>query len=298
MPPCVGPRNPYWLGSALRWCKRNGLTIEEACHLVEAKLTRPAQPGEIERMASKVFSTDITVLPRSTFWPPRDDAKLEALWREHPATSADVVAASPIPISLQVIHPLDVLGLLHPKDALLYLSPQKEVTGEIKSIGEWRTDPGDIAGWSMCVPNAMSKRVGLNQEGSTSVRCRDTSCGYDGMRYAVAEPDFDADVPLVQAGVPPQHLSASVVLNRIPRERIVMVVDSGGKSLHAWLNVNGLTKSQRDGFFQRGCTYGVDPAGRLPEQQFRLPNGTRHIQTDGGDTVAVQRVLFFNPSAL
>jgi len=249
-------------------------------------------------MAGKVYSTDISALPRSTYWPHRDDTKLEKLWREHPATPANVVIASPIPIAEQVFYPLDILALLHPEDALLYLSPRKEITGEIKTLAEWRVDHSDIACWAMCVPNAMSKRIGVNQEGSPSVRCRDTSCGFDGMRYAVAEPDFDADVPLVQAGVPPQHLSASVVLNRIPRERIVMVVDSGGKSLHAWLNVNGLTKSQRDGFFQRGCTYGVDPAGRLPEQQFRLPNGTRHIQTDGGDTLAVQRVLFFNPSAL
>jgi len=150
----------------------------------------------------------------------------------------------------------------------------------------------------MCVPNAMSKRVGVNQEGSRSVRCRDTSCGCDSMRYAVAEPDFDADVPLVREGLDPQHLSASVILNRIPRERIVMVVDSAGKSLHAWLNIKGLSKSQRDGFFQAGCVYGVDPAGRLPEQQFRLPNGTRHLQTDGGNTTAVQQVLYFNPKAL
>ena len=298
MPPCEGPRNPHWLGSALRWCQQNDLTIAEACILVEDGLTRPAQPGEMERMATKVYRTDVSALPRSTFLPPRGDGTLEELWREHPATPADVMSASPVAMSKRVDHPLDILGWLHPAEFLIYLAPRKEVTGESKTLAEWRNYQGDIASWSMCVPNRMSKRVGLNQDGKSSIRCRDTSCGFEGMKYAVAEPDFDADVPLVQAGVNPQHLSASVILHRIPRDRIVIVVDSGGKSLHAWLNVTVFSKSEREGFFQAGCVYGIDPAGRLPEQQFRLPNGTRHIPAGGGVGAVRQQVLYFNPSAL
>ena len=298
MPPCEGPRNPHWLGSALRWCQRNELTSDEARLLVEARLTRPAQPGEIERMASKVYSTDIEAQPRATRWPPRDDERLETLWREHPARVAEVIAASPIPVSQLPIPPINILGWLHAPGALIYLSHRKAVVGETKTLAEWQMDTGDISKWAMCVPNAMSKRVGTNGEGATSVRCRDTSCGFDGMLYAVAEPDFDDTVPLVQAGVNAQDLCASVILHRIPRERIVMIVDSAGKSLHAWLNVAGFSKSQREGFFQTGCLYGVDPAGRLPEQQFRLPNGTRWIQTNGGEAAAIQQVLYFNPQAL
>jgi len=298
MPPCEGPRNPHWLGSALRWCQQNDLTVEEACILVEAKLTRAAQPGEIERMAGKVYSTEVSTSPKSTFWPPRDDTKLERLWREHPATLADVMAASSIAMGGRADHPLAVLGWLHPAKTLIYLSPLKEKTGEIKPLAEWTADCRDITGWSMCVPNAMSKPVGINLEGRSSVRCRDTSCGFDAMRYAVAEPDFGSEVPLVQAGVNPQALSASVILHRIPRERIVMVVYSAGKSLHAWLNVKGLSQSQREGFFQAGRVYGIDPAGRLPEQQFRLPNGTRFIQAGCGVVAVRQQVLYFNPRAL
>lgn len=298
MPPCEGPRNPRWLGSALRWCQRNDLTVVEACILVKAKLTRTAHSGEVERMAAKVYSTDLSALPQAPYWPPRDDTKLAELWRDHPATLADVMTASPVVMAGRADHPLDILGWLHTAESLIYLAPQKEVIGESRTLLEWRNYPGDISQWSMCVPNAMSKRIGFNQDGQSSLRCRDASCGYDGMRFSVAETDYDADVPLVQAGVNPQALSASVILNRIPCERIIMVVDSGGKSLHAWLNVTGYSKSERDGFFQGGRAYGIDPAGRLPEQQFRLPNGTRYIPADGGVVAVRQQVLYLNPSAL
>lgn len=249
-------------------------------------------------MAGKVYSTDGETLPRPLYSPPRDDAKLLALWAKRGKTVADVVAASPAPMSGRYDHVLDVLSWLHPQDALLYLSPRKEATGQIQTLAEWRNGAEDVSNWPMCVPNAMSKRIGVNKEGRNSVRCRDTSGGFEGMKYAVAEPDFGPEVPLIQAGLDPRDLSATVILNCIPRDTIVMVVNSGGKSLHAWLNVTGFTRVQREGFFQAGRIYGIDPAGRMPEQQFRLPNGNRRVQSAGGETLVCQQVLYFNPQAL
>jgi hypothetical protein len=76
--------------------------------------------------------------------------------------------------------------------------------------------------------------------------------------------------------------------------RLVMVVDSRGKSLHAWWHCHGEDESpgspmQR--FMDYAIRLGADPAGRVLSQYFRMPNGTREKGENKGRR---QDVLYFN----
>jgi hypothetical protein len=75
---------------------------------------------------------------------------------------------------------------------------------------------------------------------------------------------------------------------------LVLVVHSGGKSLHAWLACRG----QEDATVHRVFTYavrlGADPATWTRCQLVRMPDGTRRVKGGG---FARQSVLFWNREA-
>jgi hypothetical protein len=73
--------------------------------------------------------------------------------------------------------------------------------------------------------------------------------------------------------------------------KLGMVVDSGGKSLHAWFAVAHANESQIEHFMRYAISIGADPAGRVPSQFFRMPHGTR----ENGKR---QPVLFIDPKTL
>lgn len=75
--------------------------------------------------------------------------------------------------------------------------------------------------------------------------------------------------------------------------RLIMVVDSGNKSLHAWFSVVGVTKEQLGKFKEEALALGCDPLPlNVPCQWVRMPNGPRKL-ADG--TLVRQRVIYFDP---
>jgi hypothetical protein len=70
---------------------------------------------------------------------------------------------------------------------------------------------------------------------------------------------------------------------------LVMVVSSGGKSLHGWFRVQGVTLEELNKFTQRALTLGACSSTLRNHSQFvRMPDGTR----DNGNR---QLVWFFDP---
>lgn len=73
---------------------------------------------------------------------------------------------------------------------------------------------------------------------------------------------------------------------------LVMVLSSGGKSLHAWWDCRGIDESVVGRFFRYAVTLGADPA-TWPRSQFvRLPEGWRH------DKGTRQQVYWFDLEAV
>tara|TARA_B100000963_G_C22388795_1_gene563504 strand:- start:311 stop:727 length:417 start_codon:yes stop_codon:yes gene_type:complete len=83
------------------------------------------------------------------------------------------------------------------------------------------------------------------------------------------------------------------ILNHFSKQLpLALIVDSGGKSLHGWLNCYGREESEVLDILREACVHGADKQMRLPVQFCRLPNGVRN--SNGNK----QKVLYFNPANL
>jgi hypothetical protein len=69
---------------------------------------------------------------------------------------------------------------------------------------------------------------------------------------------------------------------------LVLVIYSGGKSLHGWYRVWGLTLKERAKFFRYAVSIGADPATWTRSQFVRMPDGLR-------ENGRRQVTYFFNP---
>jgi hypothetical protein len=129
------------------------------------------------------------------------------------------------------------------------------------------------------VPSPMRAKTGLTQEGKVSQHCLD---GTGPRHFLVIESDQE-DMTRDQ--------KASMLLHLATTAPLVMVVDSGGKSLHGWFHCQGQAEDRLMRFFDRALTLGGDNSTRSPYQFVRMPGATR----DNGNK---QEVLFFNPLAV
>jgi hypothetical protein len=131
---------------------------------------------------------------------------------------------------------------------------------------------------SLIVPSPMSDYDGLTKSGKVS---KHTLANTGPRRYLVTE--FDSGSPDDQAALI-SHLGGFAPL--------VMVLSSGGKSLHAWWNCVGTNDELQLRFFRYAVSLGADPATWLRSQFVRLPQGWR------ADKDTLQQVYYFNPACL
>ena len=73
--------------------------------------------------------------------------------------------------------------------------------------------------------------------------------------------------------------------------RLVLIVHSAGKSLHAWFDVQGQSENITRRFMDQAVSLGADPAMWVKCQAVRMPGGFR-------PSVGRQVVLFFDPQLL
>lgn len=169
--------------------------------------------------------------------------------------------------------PRGVLSSLYRPTDLLNMAPKARSNGETKTLTEW-LDNG-IEEMNFIVPSPMSKKKGLRKDdGTLSTRTLDNS----GPRiYQVIE--FDS-TPLYDQPAILHHLASIVPL--------VLVVHSGGKSLHGHFKVSHLTSEQQKQFMRYAVTLGADKALWSRCQYSRLAGG----QEEGR---GAQDILMFNP---
>lgn len=132
------------------------------------------------------------------------------------------------------------------------------------------------------VVNPMRERTALNYRGKPSPRCQNNT----GLRrHLVAEFD-DPNLPKAQQARLITQLATFVPL--------VLVVDSGGKSLHGWFRVDRYNARDQVRFFCVACLLGADATRWDICGWLRMPGGLRVVE---GVPAVRQRVLYFKPEA-
>lgn len=136
----------------------------------------------------------------------------------------------------------------------------------------------DAAWMQFIVPNPMKGPEAVNKAGKASGRCQANVLL---RRHLVAE--FD------QPGL--GHDAQARLITALAREApLRMVVDSAGKSLHAWFLAEGLGLAASARFFGYACGLGADPTRWDPCGWMRMPGGLR--RRDEGPP-ARQRVVYW-----
>lgn len=167
-----------------------------------------------------------------------------------------------------------VLDSLFVQDALLCLSMDiRSAVTQPRSL--WR---GMEASMEFMVANPMTFPTGKSKDGRLSHRCHDNATR--SRLYQVIE--FDRGTALEQAAI----LSAL----HSPKAPLILVVWSGGKSMHGWFDVRNLSEHDKARFFSAAYRLGADASLWDPCKLVRMPGGRR---ANGN----AQPVLYFNPDA-
>ena len=177
------------------------------------------------------------------------------------------------------LRPADVLPLLFRPGELVCTGAESE-RAVVRPVEAVVADADTLQ--FICL-NPMRGLMAMNHAGRPSARCQNNVML---RRYLVAE--FD-DASLGKRG---QAQLATALADAAP---LVMAVDSGGKSVHAWFYVEGMERRDQARFFAVACLFGADPTRWDICGWLRMPGGTR-VKADG--TRARQRILYFNPGAL
>ena len=168
-----------------------------------------------------------------------------------------------------------LIDALFPPEALLCLALDTAASAQTWPRERWR---GIEETHALLVPSPMTATLGVNQQGQHSSRCLDNT---GPRRFLVIEADHgDLD------------RQAAALLHLARREGpLVMVVHSGGKSLHGWFYCEGQPEHRLRRFFKKALSLGADRATWTRCQLVRMPGAIRP------DTGRRQEVLFLNPAA-
>lgn len=236
--------------------------------------TSSAQPlnGHSQSRQSSARSS----VPR---WPARNQEQIEALVASSEITGlADLWEASPLRPDWDEPHTEALIDALFPGNPLLCCG--KHINRDIGTgtREEWR---GQLAVQQFIVPSPMTAEEGLKKDGGTSLRCLANT---GPRRYLVIESDH---------GTVDTH--AAVLWHLARLAPLVMVVHSGGKSLHGWFCCAGASEEQMLRFMRYAVMLGADPATWTRCQFVRMPEGLRRIPSTFG---VRQSVYYFNPHNL
>jgi len=198
-------------------------------------------------------------------WPPFNEQLYHAAIRSEPLFELEPLAISPTTILDHLFAPTDLL--------CLSLDIRSAITLPRKA---WS---GKEAAFQFLVANPMTAATGLTQDGRVSNRCHGNAT--QSRTYQVIE--FDRGSFTEQCSI-----ISSLHTDQTP---LILVLWSGGKSLHGWFKVSELTEPEKQSFFAYACELGADSSLWDPCKLVRMPGGRR----SNGHT---QHVLDFQPQLL
>jgi hypothetical protein len=269
--PISGHQQEVW--AKAHSLKRSGFSQEEALAEMSnhwGDYHKDVSPA-VRRAAERVYSGGF--VRRGRAYPPSSEELISKVVQENPFTVSDLQGASPC-AGPESFPTWGMLQLLFPSDALICMgeSPSEFKT---KPLEEFVDEGG---GLPLIVPRTMARRSGLTLEGKVSERCNDNA---GPLRYVVVE--FD-DAGEDEQACLHRHLSQFLPL--------VLVLHSGGKSLHGWHNAVGASEERVDRFKMYAAALGADPQVFVPSQMVRMPNA---IRPENGE---LQRLLYFDNGML
>jgi hypothetical protein len=168
------------------------------------------------------------------------------------------------------IHTREILTAVFPCDPLLCFGRKKR---KDEDYGDGyhhlitrlsKISDKDLGWYDHIVPNVPNAEWGITQEGRASQHSKDL---FQYRNYVVVE--FDETVP-------DKDQQASIILWLEEHwGELTLVVDSGGKSLHAWFYCGGISDEALEPHFRQVVRLGGDP-NLFDKMQFvRLPDGVR-----------------------
>jgi hypothetical protein len=271
----------------------------EAAILSQERYLRPGrlfQPGEVSRAIRKAFGTNWQGTDAKGSSPAfkLPDQVNKTLQRQvieanRHATVEALRRANPHPCD--DLRPSEILPLLFPedqragKDPLLCVSMEAKgeshtlpVSAHCHPLNQWHTNRA-----SFLIPSAMTARTGKTQGGRASARSKENT----GPRQHI----------IVECDGGESHDEQAAILNHLAGQfPLVMIVDSGGKSLHGWFNVRGLSESEVEKFAAYAASLGADNTPlKNPSQLVRMPNGYRRVSGGVAHDPIKQQVIYFNP---
>ncbi|NQU97034.1 MAG: hypothetical protein HQ548_05260 [Chloroflexi bacterium] len=144
-------------------------------------------------------------------------------------------------------------------------------------------DVGDAECLQFICVNPMRGSLAMNHSGRPSARCQNNVMA---RRYLVAEFD-DPELS--------KRAQAQLATGLADMAPLVMAVDSGGKSVHAWYAVEAMTRKDQARFFAVACLLGADPTRWDICGWLRMPGGLRP-KADGRKVR--QKILYWSPASL
>lgn len=260
-----------------------GLTPVQAEVRISSTMPRaPSPASEVTAAIHKAYATAHGFNANAAPAPkPRPKTRAAFIRRGDGATEADWFERSPVPLDWEP-GPLDALAVLDAlwlPDELLFCGDACATT--VDAVCNWRSKI--VAGLRVpphIVPNPLKPGGGLTLDGEPSPRCDNAVASF---RYAVAEFDIldKADQLAFWWGFRSAPIAA--------------LIDSGGKSIHAWLRVDCPDRAawERDVeqtlFGKVLIPLGCDPLCRNESRLSRMPG---HFRRENN---AWQRLLYLDP---
>jgi len=267
-----------WCIASARKCQLSGITPHEAEHRIlafQGQTRRPLKISEVKRAVEKAYETTLPDSPNfkreeKPRWKPEQTR--QSPYRSVPAKLApvDLWEASPDRMDQDMTQRI-LLNWLFPDPDQLVCVGKSTYEFHTARINQFK----DLMQCQFIVPCYMTKKKGMTQDGKPSMHCLD-NCGL--RRFCVC--DFDE----------PKSADHPAIIWQLRKTfDLVMVLSSGGKSLHAWFWVE---PDEEDDFWKVAIPMGADPALMRNRSSFvRLPMGLR----ENGNR---QGVLYFDHSKI
>lgn len=269
-PPPINGIN-IWCLSTARKCEVAGIPAWEAHQRImsyQGQTRRPLKESEVRRAVERAYSTTLAPTYVKKFQDKWEPVKTRRTSRRPVVEVADLWEASPVRMDEGVTQEMILDWLFPDPDGLLCVGK----TAFIFKTGK-RADLPNLKVAQFIVSSYMTSVHGETQEGKRSMH---TLSNTGPRRYCVC--DFDE---------PASELHPSIIWHLRKIAPLVMVLSSGGKSLHAWFRV---PEHSEPDFWKAAIECGADPALMRNRSSFvRMPMGTR----DNGKS---QSVIYFDPS--
>ena len=201
----------------------------------------------------------------------------ELLDRFKPIKAGDIMEATPDDAILNA-DPLDILSFLFKPNDLICL--QREVREHATLVRLKEAHELKLPKFNFLAPATFLDPEGIpNEKGRRSFRC---NANVKGRQYMVLECDNEDEVMRERFNGFAMTMAAFAPL--------VMVVDTGGKSLHFWFDTKGLKKAEHDEFWRIALRHGADSQLGVKCQVARLPNVPAQ-----NDDRRPQCLIYFDP---